>query len=52
MTTSVNRTWRTLVIKADPEWATAKRKEVEYDFSDHPGGRVFTGNPANRGPYA
>lgn len=52
MTTSVNRTWRTLVLKADPEHETKKRKEIEYDYSDQPGGRVFTGNPTNRGAYA
>jgi hypothetical protein len=39
--------WRTLVIRADPDFEKDRRVEVEYEFSK----RVFTGNPDRRGAY-
>lgn len=48
-TKSVNRTWRTLVLKADPDFEAQKRNELEYKFSND---REFRGNPATRGAYA
>lgn len=47
-TKSVDRTWKSKVIAADPDFEAEKRKDVEYEFSND---RKFTGNPAQRGPY-
>lgn len=48
-TKSVNRTWKTLVLKADPDFEAQKRNEIEYEFSNK---REFRANPATRGAYA
>jgi hypothetical protein len=45
---SVTIPWRSIVIRADPDYEKTKRNEVEYEFSK----RVFTGNMARRGAYA
>lgn len=55
-TKSVERTWKSIVAAADPEFEAEKRREIEYDFSDRAGpsgrrGRVFTANRARRHPY-
>lgn len=42
--------WKTLVVKADPDYERQKLDEVEYVFS---GNRVFTSRNSNkRGVYA
>lgn len=46
-TKSVDRTFKTLVIQADPDFEIEKRREPEYEFP----GRTFTANPATRHPY-
>lgn len=48
-TKSVERTWKSIVLEADPEFEASKKKQVEYEFSN---GRKFSGNPAKRGAYA
>lgn len=48
-TKSVNRTFKSLVLQADPDFEREKRNETEYEFSN---GRKFTANPATRGAYA
>lgn len=48
-TRSVERTWKEIVVEADPDFEAEKRKETEYEFSN---GRKFTANPAKRGAYA
>ena len=41
--------WKTLVVKADPDYEKLKRDELEYTFS---GNRAFTSKNSNkRGPY-
>lgn len=42
------RTWRELVIKADPDFERDKRNELEYEFSN---GKQFRGNRSLRGAY-
>ena len=37
-----------LVTRADPEFQRAKRRQVEYEFSND---RQFVADPANRGAY-
>ena len=48
-TKSVDRTFKSVVLKADPDFEAEKRNELEYEFSNK---RQFRGNPAMRGPYA
>lgn len=48
-TKSVSRTWKSLVLKVDPDFEAAKRNELEYEFSNK---REFRANPAERGAYA
>ena len=48
-TKSVERTWKSIVVAADPDFEREKRNETEYRMSN---GREFRGNPANRGPYS
>ena len=40
--------WLTLVVRADPDFARAKHREVEYETS---GARVFNADPTTRGAY-
>jgi len=47
-TRSVNRTWKSIVLAADPDFEAEKKRELEYEMSN---GREFRGNPATRGPY-
>lgn len=46
---SVSVPFKTLVVRADPDFEQAKRREVFYEFSN---GRVFRENNAKQGPYA
>lgn len=46
-TKSVDRTWKTIVVAADPDFEAQKRREVEYEFK----GRTFSANRAQRHPY-
>lgn len=39
-------TWLALVSQADPDWASGKHRETEYQFSN---GKRFFGDPAIRG---
>ena len=48
-TRSVERTWKEIVVAADPDFEAEKKKDTEYEFSN---GRKFTGNVAKRGAYA
>lgn len=41
--------YKALVLKADPDFEQAKRKEPFYEFS---GGRRFDENTAVQGPYS
>ncbi|MET4187607.1 hypothetical protein ABIB86_000444 [Bradyrhizobium sp. JR1.7] len=41
--------FKTLIVRADPDFEQAKRREVFYEFSN---GRVFRENNATQGPYA
>ncbi len=41
--------FKTLVVRADPDFEQAKRREVFYEFSN---GRMFRENNAVQGPYA
>lgn len=50
-TKSVERTWRSIVVAADPDFEAGKKREPEYDYTDKPGGRMFTANRALRFPY-
>lgn len=36
-----------LVVRADPEFERARRREIEYEFTN----RVFRADPATRGAY-
>ena len=47
-TRSFDRTWKSVVVKADPDYEARKRREPEYEFSN---GKVFTANRATRFPY-
>jgi hypothetical protein len=47
-TKSKERTWKSVVTAADPDWEAQKRKEPEYVFSN---GREFNANRAKRWPY-
>lgn len=40
--------FKTLVVRADPDFEQAKRRDVFYETS----GRVFTGNNNTSGPYS
>lgn len=40
--------WRSLVVRADPEFEAKKRRDAFYETS----GRTFYGNNATSGPYA
>lgn len=40
--------WKSLVVRADPEFEAKKRREAFYETS----GRTFYGNNATSGPYA
>jgi len=46
--TTVSIPFRTIVIRADPDFERAKRREVYYCFSN---GRTFRGDNATDGPY-
>lgn len=46
-TKSIERTWKSVVTEADPDWEAQKRREPEYEFRE----RTFTANRANRHPY-
>lgn len=46
---SIDRPFKVLVQRADPDFERARRKVVEYEFSN---GRKFEANPDNRGAYA
>lgn len=39
---TTERTWRDIVLKADPNFYTDRKKELLYEFSD---GRQFRGDP-------
>lgn len=41
--------FKTLVLRADPDFEKERRKAREYEFSN---GRVFEADPDHRGPYA
>ena len=47
-TKTVERTWKSLVLKADPDFEAERRREPEYEFSN---GRVFKADRAKRHPY-
>jgi hypothetical protein len=47
-TKSVDRTWKSAVVAADPDFEALKRREPEYEFSN---GKVFSANRATRFPY-
>lgn len=47
-TKSSERTWKSVVVAADPDFEAQIRREPEYEYSN---GRVFTANRANRFPY-
>jgi hypothetical protein len=40
--------WKVLVLRADPNFEQAKRKEPFYEFT----GRRFSANTANQGAYS
>lgn len=46
-TKSIDRTWRSIVVKADPDYEASKRREPEYEMSN----KTFTANRAERHPY-
>lgn len=46
-TKSIERTWKSVVAAADPDYEAAKKREPEYEFSQ----RTFTANRAQRHPY-
>jgi len=46
--TNIQIPWLTLVIRADPDFARARHREVEYETSS---ARVFTADPTARGAY-
>ncbi len=46
-TKSRERTWKSLVLEADPDFEAGKKREPEYEFRD----RTFTANRAQRHPY-
>ncbi len=47
--TRITIPFKTLIIKADPDYEKDKRDEVEYEFSN---GRIFKSvNSNRRGPY-
>jgi hypothetical protein len=50
-TKSVDRTWKSAVVAADPDFEAQKRREPEYEFSN---GKVFSANraPVYRAPYS
>ena len=45
---SVDTPWRIIVVRADPDFERAKRREVYYQFSN---GRTFRGDNATTGAY-
>lgn len=47
-TKSVDRTFKSVVVAADPNFEADKRNELEYKMSN---GREFRANPAKRHPY-
>ena len=47
-TRSKDRTWKGVVVEADPDLESDKRLEPEYEFSN---GRVFKADRAKRHPY-
>jgi hypothetical protein len=47
-TKSVDVTWKSLVVKADPDFEAEKRRVTEYEMSN---GRTFKANPTHRHPY-
>lgn len=47
-TKSRERTWKSAVVAADPDFEAQKRREPEYEMSN---GRVFSANRATRFPY-
>lgn len=47
--TTVSIPFKTLVLRADPDFEAGKRKETFYQFSN---GRTFRENPALQGPYS
>lgn len=46
--TTVSVPFLTLVMRADPDYQRAKRREPYYDFAN---GRTFYGDNATTGPY-
>jgi hypothetical protein len=48
MTATVDIPWLAFVTRADPEFAAARRRELEYEMSN---GRTFTADPTARGAY-
>jgi hypothetical protein len=46
---NLNTPWKVLVLRADPDFEAAKRKEPFYEFSN---GRRFNENTARQGPYS
>lgn len=48
MTRRIEIPYKTQVLKADPDFEQAKRREVTYEFSN---GRQFKANPATTGAY-
>lgn len=63
MTKTIITDFRSLVVKADPDWVRDRRYVIEYEFPGSAGGtsgderthegstRVFRGNYDQRGPY-
>jgi hypothetical protein len=45
---SVSVPWLTIVTRADPDWQSEQKKQLEFEFSN---GRQFFHNPTTRGPY-
>jgi hypothetical protein len=46
---SIEVPFKTLIVRADPDFEQAKRREVFYEMSN---GRVFRENSDVQGPYA
>lgn len=40
--------WRTLVLKAEPDFYAKRKKELLYEFSN---GKQFRGDPTKQGAY-
>lgn len=46
---NINIPWKAMVLRADPDFEAAKRREVFYRFSND---RTFVENPATHGAYS